>query len=48
MLNVVYVPPVVYVPLLKDFRLSACFSVSYGFLAIVKNFSVMHLIKQLD
>ena len=34
MLNVVYVPPVVYVPLLKDFRLSASFSVSYGFLAV--------------
>ena len=48
MLSVVYVPPVVYVTHLKDFRLSACFSVSYGFLAVIKNFSVMHLIKQLD
>ena len=42
MLNVVCVPP------LKDGRLSACFSVSYGILAIIKNFSAIHLIKQLD
>ena len=48
MLSVVYVAPVVYVPHLKDLRPSACFSVSYGFLAVIKNCSAMHFIKQLD
>ena len=48
MLNVLYVLPVVYEPSLKDSRLSVCWSTSYGFLAVIKNFSVMHLIKQPD
>ena len=48
MLIVVYLPLVVYVTHLKDIRIFSCFSVSCGFLAVIKYFSVMHLIKQLD